>query len=165
MAGTAIAPTKAEDKRVTRREPLALFDAMQDEMERWWGRMAPFGLRPLLRRDGNLPDTWSPRMDVYEQNGNLMVKAELPGVQKADVSIELEGGDLIVRGERKAESEVKEEDYYRMERSYGSFYRRLPLPFEVQADTIAARFADGVLEVTIPKPATTPPTTQTIPVE
>ena len=164
MAGTTIAPVKVEDKRVTRREPLAIFDVMQDEMERWWGRMAPFGLRPLLRRDGGLPEAWAPRMDVYEQNGNLMVKAELPGVQKPDVAIALEGDDLVIRGERKAESEVKEEDYYRMERSYGSFYRRLPLPFEAQADRIKATFADGVLEITIPKPATVPPTTQAIPV-
>jgi HSP20 family protein len=136
---------------------------MQDEMERLWGRM-PFGVRPLLRRNGELPEARAPRMDIFEKDGALMVKAELPGVKKEDVAITLDDGDLVIRGESKAESEVKEEDYYRMERSYGSFYRRLPLPFEAQAEDIKASFADGVLEVTVPKPATPKPAAQTIPV-
>ena len=103
-------------------------------------------------------------MDIFEKDGALTVKAELPGVKKEDVAITLEGSDLIVRGERKAESEVREEDYYRMERSYGGFYRRLPLPFEVEAGQVKASFTDGVLEVTIPKPAAAAPAAQTIPV-
>ena len=163
MAETTTTPAKFEEQRVARREHATFFDAMQDEMERLWARM-PFGFRPPLRRDGALPELWAPRMDIFEKDGTLTVKAELPGVQKEDVAITLAGGDLIVRGERKAESEVREEDYYRMERSYGGFYRRLPLPFEVEAEQIKASFADGVLEVTIPKPAAAAPAAQTIPV-
>jgi HSP20 family protein len=152
-----------EEKRVARREPLAFFEAMQDEMERLWGRM-PFGFRPLLRRNGEVPELWAPRMDIFEKDGALMVKAELPGVKKEDVAVTLDDGDLVIRGERKAESEVKEENYYRMERTYGEFYRRMPLPFEAKADGIKASFTDGVLEIIVPKPAAEKPAAETIPV-
>jgi HSP20 family protein len=84
-----------------------------------------------------------------------VVKAEVPEVKKEDIDVALEGGDLVIRGERKAEQEVKEEDYYRMERSYGSFYRRIPLGFEVKSEQVQAKYTDGVLEVSIPKPAET----------
>jgi HSP20 family protein len=92
-------------------------------------------------------------MDVFEKNGKVHVKVELPGVNKDAVKVEMADGDLIIQGERRAEQEVREEDYYRMERTYGSFYRRLPIPFEVKAEQIKASFKDGVLEVEIPKPA------------
>ena len=85
-------------------------------------------------------------MDIFEKDGALMVKAELPGVKKEEVTITLDDGDLVVRGERKAESEVKEEDYYRMERSYGSFYRRMPLPFEAKAEEIKEQLYAKALE-------------------
>jgi len=91
-------------------------------------------------------------MDVYEQNGNVVIKTDLPGMKADDVEVTIEDGDLIIKGERKAEKEVKDADYYRMERSYGSFYRRQPLPEGITPDKIQATFADGVLEVTIPKP-------------
>jgi HSP20 family protein len=96
-------------------------------------------------------------MDVYHQNGDLVVKAELPGVQKDDIEITLDAGYLVIRGQRKEENEAKEEDYYRMERSYGTFYRRLPLPAEVQADQVQASFADGVLQIRLPQAATPKP--------
>ena len=164
MAETTAAPVKVGEKRVARRDPMAFFEAMQDEMERLWGR-TPFGFRPLLRRNGELPEAWAPRMDIFDKDGALTIKAELPGVQKEDVAITLDDGDLVIRGERKAESEVKEEDYYRMERSYGGFYRRMPLPFEAQAEGIKASFTDGVLEITVPKPTSPPkPAAQTIPI-
>jgi HSP20 family protein len=92
-------------------------------------------------------------MDVYEQAGALVVKAELPGVKKEEIEITLEEGDLVLRGEHQAETEVKEEAFYRMERSYGSFYRRLPLAGDVKPEQITATLTDGVLEVRIPKPA------------
>jgi HSP20 family protein len=105
-----------------------------------------------------------PSTDVYEKDGNLVVKAELPGMKKEDIEVTLDQGDLVIRGERKAESEVTEEDYYRLERSYGSFYRRLPLGFHVTAEQIAASYHDGVLEVRIPKPKQEQPQAKKIPV-
>ena len=78
-------------------------------------------------------------------------------------AITLDQGDLLIRGEKNAETEVKEENYYRKEQSYGSFYRRLALPFETTAEQIKATYAEGVLEIRIPKPATeVPPTPQTV---
>ena len=96
-------------------------------------------------------------MDVFEKNGHLIVKAELPGVNKEDVKVEMDDGDLVIDGERKAESEVREQDYYRMERTYGSFHRRLPIPLDVKPEQIKATYSDGVLEIQIPKPARTSP--------
>ena len=95
---------------------------------------------------------FTPRVDVLEKGGIPVVNAELPGVKQEDVQVELEDGDLVIRGETKAETEVKEESFYRMERSAGGFYRRLSLPFEVQPDQIQASMADGMLEVRIPRP-------------
>jgi HSP20 family protein len=106
--------------------------------------------------------TWAPRADVYEKDGDLMVKAELPGVKKEDIQVSMDDGDLVIKGERKVESEVKEENYYRMERTYGSFMRRLPMPEQAEADKIQAKYADGVLEVRIPKVAQAKPEPQTI---
>jgi HSP20 family protein len=79
--------------------------------------------------------------------------AELPGVKKEDIVVEMRDGDLVISGERKTDSEVKEQDYYRIERSYGSFRRRIPMPFDVRPEQVKANYKDGVLEVEIPKPA------------
>jgi HSP20 family protein len=150
-------PVKGEGRQgaLARPAPFELFDALEEEMARFWRspwRLGPWMLGRLPRRPA-APAPWAPRVDVFEKDGNLLVKAELPGVKKEDIQVTLEGNDLAIRGERHEEREVKEEDYYRCERSYGSFYRRLPLPFETTAEQIKAGFSDGVLEITIPKPA------------
>jgi HSP20 family protein len=95
----------------------------------------------------------TPRLDVYEQDGYLVVKAEVPGVKKEDLQVELDNGDIVIQGETRAENEVKEDQYYRMERRLGRFYRRVPLPFDVKPEDIQAKLNDGVLEVRVPKPA------------
>ena len=87
----------------------------------------------------------------------FVVKAELPGMKEEDIDVSVIGDTLTVKGEKKTESEVKEEDYYRCERSYGSFYRSVPLPSTVDASKIKADFEDGVLEVTLPKTAEVKP--------
>jgi HSP20 family protein len=132
-----------------------LLDDFQQEMARFWTQ--PFGAWPmprLLQRTA-MPARWMPRMDVYEKDNQLVVEAELPGIKKEDVQVELEGGDLVIRGESRQEREVRDEDYYRTERSFGSFHRRLPLPFDVDPNQIQASMANGVLEVRIPKPQET----------
>jgi HSP20 family protein len=92
-------------------------------------------------------------VDVYEANGDLVIHAELPGVEKQDIKLTLDNGDLLIEGERKSEEKLEEKDYYRMERMAGSFYRRLPLPAGVKPEQIHAQYTDGVLEVRVPKGA------------
>jgi HSP20 family protein len=148
MSEKSTAPAKVEEARPRRWDPFERLAQVQAEFDRFLGERWP------LRRMAELPGAWAPRADVYAQNGAIVVKVELPGVNKQDIDVAIEDGDLVVRGERKSEEKVEEKDFYRMERSYGSFYRRLPLPEGVTAEQIEATFADGVLQVKVPKPVT-----------
>lgn len=94
---------------------------------------------------------WSPSVDIYETDEAVVMKAEIPGVAKDQVSVEVKDGLLTLRGERKFEKEVKEENYHRVERSYGSFQRSFTLPTSVDQEKIGASLVDGVLEVRLPK--------------
>jgi HSP20 family protein len=96
---------------------------------------------------------WVPAMDLVETEDDLVLRADLPGMSRDDVNIEVKDGTLTVSGERKAEHEEKSEGFYRLERAFGSFSRSLSLPRGVDPDAVTAGFADGVLEVRIPKPA------------
>ncbi len=95
---------------------------------------------------------WAPNIEVKEKDNNLIVCAELPGVKKEDVKLEVTDEGLVIQGERKREEEQRERGYYRSERSYGRFYRLIPLPDEAKAEEAKAQFNNGVLEVTIPVP-------------
>ena len=95
--------------------------------------------------------TWAPAVDIYETKDNLVIKAEIPGIEKKDVSIEVKDNTLKLKGERKYEKDVKEENYHRMECSYGSFQRTFSLPATVDQEKISASFKNGMLEVTLPK--------------
>jgi HSP20 family protein len=103
------------------------------------------------RDEGLRTGMWTPAVDIYENNDDVVVKAELPGVEKDQISVEVKDGILSLRGERKFEKEVKEESYHRIERSYGSFQRSFSLPVTVNQEKVTARFQDGVLEVRLPK--------------
>ena len=95
---------------------------------------------------------WVPQMDLVEAEDHFLLKADLPGLDDGDVSIEVQDGTLTISGERKAEHESRERGWYRIERSFGSFSRSLTLPDRVDPDGISASFDRGVLEVRIPKP-------------
>lgn len=95
---------------------------------------------------------WNPAVDVYENDAAIVVKAELPGVDKDQIAVNVEGRILTIKGERKTENEVKEESYYRRERTYGHFERSFTLPAEVNQEMIKADFKDGVLKIEVPKP-------------
>jgi HSP20 family protein len=95
---------------------------------------------------------WIPAMDVVETEDHFVLRADLPGLSESDVNIELEDNVLTVAGERRSEHEQRSEGYYRVERAFGSFSRSLTLPEGVDAEAIQASFANGVLEVRIPKP-------------
>lgn len=114
----------------------------------WFGqRRWPFKRSPWSM----LQQLSAPVVDVYEENDEVVAKAELAGIGKDEIDVELTQDTLTVRGEKKKEEEVKEEDYYRSERAYGSFSRTVALPSEIQPDKAKASFKDGVLEVRAPK--------------
>ena len=94
---------------------------------------------------------WSPAVDIYETDENIVLKAEVPGMNKGDISIEVKDNMLVLKGERKFEKEIKEENYHRMERAYGAFQRSFTLPNIVNRDKVSAKYKDGVLEITLPK--------------
>lgn len=93
---------------------------------------------------------WVPDIEVVERNGELVVRADVPGLKKDEIKIEITEQELVIEGERKQDIEEKKEGYFRSERSYGSFYRALPLPEGVKVDQAKAIVKDGVLEVRMP---------------
>ena len=94
---------------------------------------------------------WAPPVDIYETEDAIVLKAELPGVDAKDVEVRVEDNTLYLKGERKFEKEVKEQNYHRVERSYGSFARSFSLPNSISADKVKAEFKDGLLTLTMPK--------------
>lgn len=95
---------------------------------------------------------WNPQLEIFQRGGKLVVRADLPGVNKDDVHVDVEDGVLTIRGERREEREENEEGFFRSERSYGQFYRAVPLPDGVEGDKCDARYDNGVLEITMPVP-------------
>lgn len=95
--------------------------------------------------------SWAPLVDIYEQEGDLFLQAELPGVDPKAVDVRVEDNVLTLRGERRAEAEVKRDRYHRMERSYGKFSRSFTLPSAINTEKIQAEYKDGVLRLTLPK--------------
>lgn len=101
--------------------------------------------------DWALGGSWAPAVDIYEKDGNIVLKAELPGVDPKDVDVRVENNLLTLRGERKFDNEVQRDNYHRVERSYGSFSRSFTLPNVVDTANIKAEYRDGVLHMTLPK--------------
>ena len=106
------------------------------------------------------PDRWfrpddleirGPAIDLFEEKDEIVVKAELPGMAKENIEVNLTDHTLTIKGEKKKEEEIKEENYFRAERAYGSFLRTLELPADVHADKVKASFKNGILEVRLPK--------------
>jgi HSP20 family protein len=128
-----------------------------------------FGIEPrwhvprLLRRSRKLlerelaPLDWSPRVDVIQREGQVVIRADLPGMSKDDVKVEVGDDVITIEGERKHEKKEEKEGYFYSECSYGSFYRAIPLPEGAEVAKAAAEFHNGVLEVTVPAPVHTEP--------
>jgi HSP20 family protein len=117
---------------------------MMDDMDRAFG---DFG---SSREEGM--STWVPPIEVSQRDGKYVVHAELPGIKPEDVKVELTDGALVVQGERKHEHEENQGGVRRSERSYGQFYRSIPVPEEIDPEQVNAKFENGVLEITIPLP-------------
>ncbi len=148
--------TKKGPPEVIRARPLSPFAAMEQEMDRLFDDFrSRMGLPSLFSWEPQWPSPIARlrmgALDVYEKGKEIIVKAELPGMSKDDVEVLLSDKTLTVRGEKKVKEEVKEEDYYRRERSFGSVSRTVTLPTEVKAEAVKATFKDGILEIRLPK--------------
>lgn len=107
--------------------------------------------------DNSALTSWAPAVDIYENENELVIKADLPDIDEKDLDVRVENNTLTVRGERKFEQQVKEENYLRVERAYGSFSRSFSLPSSVNTEAIKAEYKNGVLTVELPKRAESKP--------
>jgi len=132
---------------IVRWEPFRDMMTMQREFDRFFKEaFTPFfGEGELSTR------TWAPPVDIYETENDIVVKAELPGIEPKDVDVKVEDNTLYLKGERKFEKETKEDNYHRVERSYGAFARSFSLPNSINTDKVKAEFRDGLLTLTLPK--------------
>ena len=144
------------EEQLTRRytspaSPVRMLERFADEMDRMFDE---YGLWRGWSRTGSIADsmTWTPRIDVTQRNNELVVRADLPGMSKDDVKVDVTEDAITIQGERHREHEEEKGGVYRSERSYGSFYRAIPLPDGAIADQAKATFKDGVLEITMPAP-------------
>jgi len=158
------AETRPEEKSLTRTEPAAgspfrMMERFAHEMDRvfddfgfgrgWLGQRLGFGVgRPLT----GTAETWLPEVEMVQRDNDLLIRADLPGLTKDDVKIDITENAVILQGKRTREVEEEKAGVYRCERSYGSFYRRLPLPEGAITDQARATFKDGVLQITMPAP-------------
>jgi HSP20 family protein len=130
--------------------PWGMMRRFADEMDRLF---EGFG-GPLTERFGGwgFSDHFSPNVDIFERDGKIVIRADVPGMTKDDVKVDVTEDAVLIEGERKYEHEEREEGVYRTERSYGHFRREIPLPEGVKTDTASATFKNGVLEVTLEAP-------------
>ena len=144
---------------LVRWNPYGEMTAMRNRINRMFNE--PYWLTSRMDDDTGM-GMWNPAVDLYEKGDHFVIKAELPGVDKKDISIDLKDRVLTLSGERSYENEVKEENYYRKERSYGKFQRAFTLPSDVDSDKIKAEFNDGLLQIEVPKPEEQKPKQVTI---
>lgn len=150
MKPTTTEETKKTNALAPRKELLAPFASLQQEMNKLfdeiktgWGFAHPPLFEPFV--------DFHARLDMKDNQKEIVISAELPGVELKDIDISLKGDSLVLKGEKRMEKEEKDKGYYRMERSYGSFYRVIPLPCEIEKENVDAVYKDGVLTVTLQK--------------
>jgi HSP20 family protein len=154
MAEKAKEKEEKESRSLAPWRPFSELSRMEREMERMFedffgGRRRPFW--PARWLPGRGMEISAGAVDVYEEKDDIVVKAELPGMEKDNIEVNISDHHLTIKGEKKKEEEIKEEDYYRSERSYGSFVRSLELPKDIQTDKVKAAFKNGILEIRMPK--------------
>ena len=129
-------------KDLTKRDKFPLFSSLQEDMNK---------MLDNLWRKSSFGMGWSPNIDIAETDNNVIVKAEVPGLDPKDIDISISGNTLTIKGEKKEEKEQKDKFYHRIERSYGSFKRTIDLPVSVAIDKVEAKGNNGILEITLPK--------------
>jgi HSP20 family protein len=132
---------------VVKWDPFRDLISIQDRMNRLFEQT----LSRSRGEEGVSATTWTPAVDIYETTDTIVMKAELPGVAREDIQIQINENTLTLKGERRFAKDVQEESYLRIERAYGAFHRSFTLPATVQQEKIRALFKDGVLELTLPK--------------
>jgi HSP20 family protein len=139
--------------------PFTFMRRFSEEMDRLFedfgfgrGWLAPTFESGLDRLGAFAHAGWSPQVEVFQRGNQLVVRTDLPGLTKDDIKVDITNEALVIRGERKSEREEDEEGYYRSERSYGTFYREIPLPRGVNAEDATADFRNGVLEISMAAP-------------
>src|ERR1700751_2094668 len=138
---------------ITRWDPFREFVTIQDRMNRLF--RASFG--PEGREEALTTTTFAPPVDVYEDEHNVTLKIEVPGIEEKDIDVRIENNTMTVHGERKFEKDEKEENYRRLERQYGSFTRTFTLPNPVDTESVSATYEKGVLKVKLAKKAEAKP--------
>ena len=130
-------------------DPWKDFGSLQERIN----RMFDDTIRTLHPTDGEELEkgTWAPAVDIYETNDSFVVSADLPGLNKDEIQIDLKDNTLTLKGEKKFEEKVSKDNYIRVERAYGSFVRSFTLPQNVDPEKIKAKYKEGILEMTIPK--------------
>ena len=131
---------------IVRWSPFRDVVGIRDEMDRMFDN---FFAR--AGEQGSIESAWAPTVDIYETKEAVIIDAELPGMKQNDITVSVSDNVLTIKGEKKLEKEVKEENFHRVERAYGMFSRSFTLPVGVQADKIKATYKDGVLKITLPK--------------
>src|SRR5246127_1812862 len=134
---------------ITRWDPFREFSTLQDRMNRLFRES--YG--PEGREESLTSTTFAPPVDVYEDEHNVSLKIEVPGIDEKDIDVRIENNVLTVHGERKFEKEEKEENFRRVERQYGSFTRTFTLPSTVDAEKVQADYEKGILKIALPKKA------------
>jgi HSP20 family protein len=137
---------------ITRWDPFQNLATLQDQVNRLFE--APLAGR---RAENSNLTAWAPAVDIYETENELVIKADLPDINEKDLDVRVENNMLTIRGERKFEQKVKEDNYLRIERTYGSFSRSFSLPNTVNTESIHAEYKNGVLTVQLPKRAESKP--------
>jgi HSP20 family protein len=138
---------------ITRWDPFHEFSTLQDRMNRLF--RDSYGSEG--REEALTTSAFAPAVDVYEDEHNLTLKVQVPGIDEKDIDIRIENNTLTLHGERKFEKEEKEENFRRVESSYGSFTRQFTLPNTVDAEKVTASYDKGVLKITLPKKAEAKP--------
>jgi HSP20 family protein len=138
---------------ITRWDPFREFTTVQDRLNRLFRES--YG--PEGREESLVTSSFAPPVDVYEDEHNLTLKLEVPGIDEKDIDVRIENNVLTVHGERKIEKEEKEENFRRVERQYGSFTRTFTLPTSVDAEKVAANYDKGILKIVLPKKAEAKP--------
>jgi HSP20 family protein len=138
-------------KSITRWDPFRNVSSLQEQVNRLFESTFP------ARADDSALTSWAPTVDIYETENELVLKADLPEINEKDLDVRVENNMLTIRGERKFEQQVKEDNYLRIERAYGSFSRSFSLPNTVNTEAIKAEYKNGVLKVELPKRAESKP--------
>jgi HSP20 family protein len=133
---------------MTRWDPFRDLSILQERMNRVFEDAAGRGWKG---EEPSPTTSWSPAVDIYETDNQIMVQAELPGIERKDIALQLENNVLTLKGERRFEKETKQENYHRIERSYGGFSRAFTIPTIVDEDKIRADYKDGILKIELPK--------------